>query len=114
MSIESRLRRLETRRQAVAASPCSCNGPLVLWPGEEQEDITCPECGRPRTVVRVQYEDGEPEEQREALESLTPEEKREAEEHMLAGETVILEVQSEDWPPPCKGLRKYRGRLFKE
>jgi len=45
---------------------------------------------------------GEPEEQREALESLTPEQRKEAEERMLAGETVTLEAEPEDCPPPPK------------
>ena len=64
MNVEGRLRKLEEQRKAEAASGCSCSGPLVLWPGEEQTDTACPVCGRERTVLKVTYSSSpEPEEQ---------------------------------------------------
>ncbi len=115
MNVEGRLRKLEEQRKAEAASGCYCPGRnlLVVWPGQEEADSTCPVCGRERTVLRVEYvSPGEPEEQREALESLTPEQRKEAEERMLAGETVTLEAEPEDCPPPPGGLRKYKYSRF--
>lgn len=102
-NLEGRLRRLEAALRAEGGRACSCSEPMVLWPGEEQTDTACPVCSRERTVLRVEYvSPGEPEEQREALESLTPEQRKEAEERMLAGETVTLEAEPEDCPPPPK------------
>lgn len=71
MNFESRLKRLEEK---TGSGECTCTGPLIIWPGQDQEDITCPKCGRERVVIRVVYAaPGGPEGQAESLATLTPE-----------------------------------------
>lgn len=120
-NLEGRLRRLEAALRAEGGRACSCSGPLVLWPGEEQTDTACPLCGRERTVLRVEYKTPvplEPEEQKKDLEYLTPEQRKEIEERVVAGETTIFLPPREGDRTPGGGLQEYhkalREKLLKE